>query len=90
MRACRSGRGGCASPWVWEHTNAAENDATGGGVTEIYMDHGVVHKLYGDVWGSVLELGVGSGDTGMAWRVGGSVRGSQGGARGHGEEGEVT
>ena len=75
---------------MWEHTDAAEDDATGGGVTEIYTDHGVVHKLYRDVWGSVLELGVGSGDTGMARRVGGSVWGSQGGARGHGKEGEVT
>ena len=51
----------------------AEDDATGGGVMEIYTDHGVVHKLFGDVQESVLELRVSSGDMGMARRVGVSV-----------------
>ena len=46
--------------------------------------------MYRNVQGSILELRVGSGDMGIAWRVGGSVWGSQEGARGHREEHEVT
>ena len=48
------------------------------------------HDLTGLIPSGCLKLGVGSGDMGMARRVGGSVWGSQGGARGHREEGEVT
>jgi hypothetical protein len=42
--------------------------------TEIDTDNRVVHKVHRDVWRSVLELGAGPGDTGMAQRVGKSVQ----------------
>jgi hypothetical protein len=42
--------------------------------TEIITEHGVMHKVHRDVPRSVLELVVGSGDTGMAQRVRESVQ----------------
>jgi hypothetical protein len=59
------------------------------GGTEINTDHRVMHKVHGDIWGSVLELRAGSGDMGMAQRVGESVQKSNRGARDCGEEGEI-
>jgi hypothetical protein len=46
-------------------------------------------KVHGNVSGSVLELGVGAGDAGMAWRLWESAQGVHKGAGDCGEDSEV-
>jgi hypothetical protein len=53
------------------------------------VDHRVAHKVHRNVSGSVLELGVGTGDAGMARTLQESVQGVHRGAGNSGEDSEV-
>jgi hypothetical protein len=78
---------------AWGHANVAEDSTMmaefGGGKRKLTWTMELHTKVHGNVSGSILELGVGTGDTGMARRLWESAQGVYRGAGDCGEDSEV-